>query len=118
MHPDAQSGGSPAPSSGDPSSDPVRDLVHEALAETNALRPEGERVGLQEEAPLAAPEGPLDSLGIVNLVAALEGRVQARWSRSAELMEALGRPLEESPFRTVGTLVEHLRTTTSGEADA
>ena len=79
-------------------------IVGEALQEVEGLLPPGIVLETGPEAPLAAPEGPLDSLGIVNLVAATEEAAARRGMGRLGLMEALSLPLEESPFRTVGTL--------------
>ncbi len=79
-------------------------IVGEALREVEGLLPPGIVLDTGPEAPLAAPEGPLDSLGIVNLVAAAEEAAAHHGSGPVGLMEALSLPLEESPFRTVGTL--------------
>jgi hypothetical protein len=82
----------------------TREIVDEALQEVEGMLPPGIVLGTGPEVPLAGPEGPLDSLGIVNLVAAAEEAAARRGIGHLGLMEALGLPLEESPFRTVGTL--------------
>lgn len=82
----------------------TREIVSEALQEVEGLLPPGIVLGTEPEVPLAAPEGPLDSLGIVNLVAAAEEAAARRGIGRLGLMEALALSLEESPFRTVGTL--------------
>ncbi|TVP56137.1 MAG: hypothetical protein EA351_08780 [Gemmatimonadales bacterium] len=80
------------------------DLIYVAIGEVNPLLPTGEEITPGPATPLAKPEGPLDSLGLVNLIVAVEGKVQGAWGRSAGLMEALEIPAERSPFRTVETL--------------
>lgn len=91
-----------------PDADTARELIYAALTEVNPLLPAGSEVEPAPDAPLAKPEGPLDSLGLVNLIVAVEGKVQGAWGRSAGLMEALEIPAEDSPFRTVETLQRFL----------
>ena len=89
--------------------DPELALLLDALEQVNLLLPDDEAIAPEPGAPLARPEGPLDSLGLVNLIVAVEERVQREWGGSAGLMEALEIPEESSPFRRVETLAEHLR---------
>ncbi|TVR53328.1 MAG: hypothetical protein EA421_11470 [Gemmatimonadales bacterium] len=91
-------------------------LVSEALQEVEGLLPPGVVLEKGPEAPLAAPEGPLDSLGIVNLVAAAEEAAAHRGIGPLGLMEALSLPLEESPFRSVRTLEAWVEAALAGKA--
>lgn len=61
------------------------------------------------QAPLLESDGgPLDSLGVVNLMVAVEGRLAAAFGRSVSLAEALACPPEDSPFRTVADLTAYV----------
>ncbi len=81
-------------------------LVGAALHRLAGLLPEGVKLDHEAGQALANPDGPLDSLGIVNLVVALEDEANEAGIGSLGLLDALALPLEESPFRTVGTLQE------------
>lgn len=94
------------PSPGTP--DPALVLIYEAIADVNPLLPAGQELVAEADASLAKPDGPLDSLGLVNLIVAVEGKVQGAWGRPAGLMAALEIPAEASPFRTVETLRRYL----------
>ena len=84
--------------------DPELALLLDALEQVNLLLPDDEAIAPEPGAPLARPEGPLDSLGLVNLIVAVEERVQREWGGSAGLMEAL-----EIPEATVWTRLYHAR---------
>lgn len=85
----------------------ARDAVHQALVDLTALLPPGLSLAeAPDEAPLAdAAGGPLDSLGIVNLMVGVEAAVQARAGVAVSMAESLAEPLETSPYRTRATLV-------------
>jgi hypothetical protein len=60
-------------------------------------------------APILETEGgSLDSLGLVNLMVELEGRIEEEFDQAVSLAPALAFPAEESPFRTVTTLRDYL----------
>jgi acyl carrier protein len=62
-----------------------------------------------EEASLYGREGVLDSLGLVSLVAAIEEGVQNRLGATVVLADERAVSQRESPFRTVGTLVDYIQ---------
>lgn len=62
-----------------------------------------------EDASLYGREGVLDSLGLVSLVAAIEEGVQNRLGATVVLADERAVSQRESPFRTVGTLVDYIQ---------
>ena len=62
-----------------------------------------------EDAVLYGREGVLDSLGLVSLVAAIEEGVQNRLGATVVLADERAVSQKESPFRTVGTLVDYIQ---------
>ena len=62
-----------------------------------------------EDAVLYGREGVLDSLGLVSLVAAIEEGVQNRLGATVVLADERAVSQRESPFRTVGTLVDYIQ---------
>jgi hypothetical protein len=79
-------------------------VVLAALTEIRPLMPSGTVIGSEPDAALARPDGPLDSLGIVNLIVAVENHAMRVLGRETGLMSALGLSLDEGPFRSVETL--------------
>jgi acyl carrier protein len=85
-------------------------IILEAIREVQDMLPLGATLEAAPEAPLMTTAGgSLDSLGVVNLMVAVESRVEAAFRRSIGLAEALAERPEESPFRTVTTLAEHIQ---------
>lgn len=84
----------------------ARAVVLESLQDLRPLLPPDVQVEVGPDSPLAGPDGPLDSLGIVNLVVAVENRARQHLGTDVGLTAALGLTAEESPFRTVRTLTD------------
>lgn len=77
--------------------------VSEAIADTNDLLPDGDVLSNESGAPIAAV---LDSLGTVNLLLALESRLDAAFGVQVSLIDALEAEPDSSPLRTLTTLTE------------
>jgi acyl carrier protein len=86
----------------------ILSAVLEAIRDTNAVLPPDALLEVSEDATLLEPSGRLDSLGLVNLLVAVETRCQAAAGRPVSLTDAIVAPPDESPFRTVRTLVAHI----------
>jgi len=87
--------------------DQIHDVIYGAIRDVQDMLPPG--ANLEETAETALLEGEggsLDSLAVVNLMVALEARLEQEFSQAISLADALGLPPEESPFRTVSTLAE------------
>lgn len=83
-------------------------LVTEALVEVNRTLDADRELSAAEDSVLVGDGAPLDSLGLINLIVALEARVQETCGVEIGLIEAAGMNAEQSPFRTVRTLVDYL----------
>jgi len=60
-------------------------LLYQVFDELDAQLPADRRLPRDPEAPLVAPDGPLDSLGLVNLVVATEQRIEEELGRAIDL---------------------------------
>ena len=78
------------------------------IAELNLQRGPGEQLVDESEAPLFAADGPLDSLGLVNLIADLEGRLEAEFGIWINLADEDLLTGSESPFRNAGALADYI----------
>jgi len=79
-------------------------LVLRAIVNINAMLPVGSRVREHVSSSLAQPKGPLDSLGVINLLVAIEDEAELEFGRRPNLTE-IGTALEESSaLSTVGAL--------------
>jgi hypothetical protein len=86
----------------------ITDAVMDAIRDTNALLPPGGALEVSEGAGLLEPPGQLDSLGLVNLLVAVETRCLTALGATVSLVDSIQLPPEESPFRSVQSLVDHL----------
>lgn len=87
----------------------ITTLVAEALAEVNELLPPGQAVSEAAETVLIGEGGALDSVGLVNLIVALEARVEQHYGRSLGLTELLANDQQRARLSTVGGLTTHIR---------
>ncbi len=86
----------------------ILDVVLAAAEELNPDLPNKIAVDAGENAPLYGNAGVLDSLGLVSLVAAVEEGVQMQFGATITLADERAVSRRESPFRTVGTLVDYI----------
>ena len=61
-----------------------------------------------EETHLMGAQSPLDSIGLVTLIADLEGDILAVTGKQVSLADEKAMSLTLSPFRKVGTLVDYV----------
>ncbi len=75
----------------------------------NPTLPPNQQVPRAEDAALAEPDGPLSSLGLVNLVVALEDQVEQAFGTSVNLADAASDQTDENPFATIKSLARHVQ---------
>jgi len=78
-----------------------------ALDEVNRLLPAERKVGKSLDVALLGADSDLDSLGLVNLVVALEQKIDDAFGVSVALVSPESMSRKESPFRNGGALVEY-----------
>jgi D-alanine--poly(phosphoribitol) ligase subunit 2 len=86
----------------------VEALVLEAAAELNDGLAQRVPTELGAEAPLFGADGVLDSMGLVQLVLALEDLADERFGIAVSLADRRAVSQTSSPFRTIGTLAAFL----------
>ena len=86
----------------------AKEIVYRRLSllgrELNKL----ELVQVSPETHLLGGQSPLDSIGLVTLIADLEGDIQNEFGKTVLLADEKAMSLTLSPFRKVGTLVEYI----------
>ena len=80
--------------------------VFAALTEFNQA--EGTKVPVAEGTVLLGEGGAVDSLGLVRLVMAVERKVEDDFGRAVSLTDEKAMSQRNSPFRSVGALIEYL----------
>lgn len=89
--------------------DDALEVVHQALDLLNEQLPPQRRIQKLADEQLFEPEGPLDSLGLINLVVNVEGELQRRFGKPISLVDASTMDNSKLPFSTVGTLLSYVR---------
>ena len=85
----------------------IEALVFRAIDRTNELLPDGGAVEKNWNEPLADQGTILDSMGIVNFVAALEEEIAQNFGQETNLTEARAGAASD-PLATVGSLIRFL----------
>lgn len=86
----------------------VEAAVFAAIDEVNEQLPEGGQVEKDRSAAVFGESGVLDSLGLVNLIVAVEQAVEDEFDESITLADEKAVSQRNSPFRTVGSLIEYV----------
>lgn len=89
--------------------DAILGAIYSAIDEINEQLPKGRQLEKTAEAKLFDKEGVLDSLGLVNLIVATEQQLEEQLGVSVTLADERAISQRNSPFRTVGTLVEYIQ---------
>ena len=84
-----------------------------AVDEVNQILAEEKRLEKLPSTLLAGDNGSLDSLGMINFIVEVEGRVQKDFNLALNLIEALDSP--EEPMSSIGRLAEFIEMQAGGE---
>jgi acyl carrier protein len=82
--------------------------IYDAIDEINELLEEEQKLEKSVDTALFDKSGKLDSLGLVNFVVAAEENIHKELGIFLNLSDAIVAQQENSPFRTVGTLVNFI----------
>ena len=88
--------------------DQVIQTVFKAIDDVNALLMAGQRLAKARQTVLSSESGGLDSLGLVNLIVALEQRLQQDFETGLALVSEDSMSQQNSPFRDVESLSEYV----------
>jgi len=91
-----------------PSHDSIRVLILRRLTLLGAELGKPELGQATDDTHLLGGQSPLDSIGLVTLIADLEGDIQREFGKSVTLADEKAMSRTLSPFRKVGTLVEYV----------
>lgn len=83
-------------------------LIYNAIDDVNAGLEEGEKIDKSPEAALFGESGSLDSLGFVNLIVAVEQRMEEEFGTTITIADERAMSRKRSPFRTVKSLAEYI----------
>ena len=83
-------------------------IVYDAIDAVNPQLPQARRLAKSPDTIIVGPSGSLDSLGIINLVIALEERASEVLGASVQLLDDTVFIDANGPFRCVDSLARHL----------
>ena len=83
-------------------------VVAASIEQVNRQLPVDRKIDMDERSPLFGAEGNLDSLGVVNLIVALQKFVEEEFEMELQLRLEEVIAEDTSPFRTLETLVNYL----------
>lgn len=86
----------------------VRQIIGAVIDDINQQLPSDQRLGKNGDAALFGDGGKLDSLGLVNLIVGVEEGVEEEFGTTVNLADEQLMAAQDSPFRTVGALVEYV----------
>jgi acyl carrier protein len=84
-------------------------LVYAAVDQLNRQLRKNQRLDKSPTTPLAGAGGGVDSLGVLNLLVVAEERIAKAYGVEIVLADADALAMEPSPFRTLGSLAEHIQ---------
>lgn len=88
--------------------DQIIQAVFTAVDTVNRSRPAAQRLARSLDAALTGEGAALDSLGMVNLVVAVEEELEEAFGTPVSIADEPVRARADGRFRTLGSLVEHL----------
>ena len=84
-------------------------IIFRVIDELNEMLPADNRLAKSEDTKLSGSGGGLDSLGMVNLIVALEQKLSSWLGHDVGLIDDRAMQQDSSPFRTIGTLAEFIK---------
>lgn len=83
------------------------DMLYTAIDEVNA-QTDGPHIEKSPDILLFGGDHGIDSLTLVNLIAAIEQQIQMRTGKSVVIVDESTLALKDNPFQTIGTLAAHV----------
>ena len=91
-----------------PTKDHVLSVVFRVIDSVNHTLPDEHKLSKSESTVLLGDGGTLDSLGLVMFVVRTEQEIQDDFESNISLTDGRAMSQRNSPFRTVGTLVDYI----------
>jgi acyl carrier protein len=92
----------------------IEQTLYTVIDEINAELPEGDQLERSSNTVLFGEAGKLDSMGLVSFVVAAEQKIQEAFGKAISITDERALSQRNSPFRTVGTLVDYVSTLLQG----
>ena len=86
----------------------VLEVIFDAVDNLNRQRAKDQKLPKSTETVLMGENGNLDSLGLVNLIVAVEEKIEEQFTTSVVLSDQSLILSTTSPFRTIGALADYI----------
>ena len=91
-----------------PKNQEITKLIFNAVDEINNQLPKDQQLAKSTKTVLFGENGGLDSLGLVNLLVAIEQNIEDEFDVNVTIADEKAMSQKQSPFRTIGTLADYL----------
>lgn len=85
-------------------SEKTLNIIYSAIDDINQELPKKQQIGKDPDENIFGDKGKLDSLGLVNLIVAIEGKIYDELEENIVIANEKAMSMKNSPFRTVGSL--------------
>jgi acyl carrier protein len=83
-------------------------IICDSIEEINEVRPENSKIDKEYETILFGGGSSLDSLGLVNLIVAIEQNIEDKLDINITIADEKAMSQTSSPFKTIESLVEYI----------
>jgi D-alanine--poly(phosphoribitol) ligase subunit 2 len=94
--------------------DNITKVVFAAIDEFNSNLLEGERINKSLDEALIGSSGKVDSLGMINLIVAVEQKIEEEFKETVSLANDNAMSEQNSPFKTIGSLIDYVENLLKG----
>ncbi len=88
--------------------DEIRKIIYEVIDEINQNLPKKRQLEKKPEEILFGREGKLDSLGLVNMIVAIEDVLEEKHDITITIADEKAMSMKNSPFRSVEALTDYI----------
>jgi len=88
--------------------DKIKNIIYNSIDEVNSMLPQDQRVEKSMDTLLSGSNAALDSLGLVNLIVAVEQAVEKEFGVSLVLADERAMNQSQSPFSSITTAVDYV----------
>ena len=82
----------------------IKQVIINSISEVNLNLPKERQLGESTDTVLFGEGGELDSLGLINLIVAVEQNIQDEFESTITLADERAMSQKQNPFRTLGSL--------------
>jgi len=96
----------------------ITNVIFSAVEEVNGQLPRKQRLEKSIDTILFGKSGKLDSLALVNLIVAVEEKIQEEFGVTVTLADERAMSQTNSPFKSLGTLADYVALLLEGQTNS